>query len=136
MSAFTIGPGELEFGSAGGARNFTVQITAAQVDWEVDAEDDIPHLGGGVVAGEETNTATLTGNLLQDISESGISTWTWENKGQVLPVTYTPNTGVGRAVIGSVKIRPTTVGGEVKTKARADFEFPFVGEPALADVEA
>lgn len=134
MSAYTVGPGSLIFGAPGSPKEFTVQITSAQVDWESDAEDDIPHLGGGVVAGEETFTAVLTGNALQDLSDTGWTTWSWENKGVSLPVVYVPNTAVGRAISGTIKVRPTTAGGEVKTKARADFEFPFVGEPQLGDV--
>lgn len=134
MSSYTVGPGELIFGAPGSPQEFSAQITSAQVDWETEAEDDIPLLTGGVEAGEETFTAVLSGNALQDLTEAGWTTYTWENKGQQVPVLYVPNTAVGRHISGSVKIRPTSAGGEAKTKARADFEFPFVGEPQLGDV--
>lgn len=134
MTSYTTGPGSLIFGAPGSPEEMAAQITSCTVSWDVEAEDDIPVLSGAVEAGEEEFTATLSGNLLQDLSETGITTWSWENKGTTTPFTFIPNDVVARHVSGVIKIRPTDVGGDVKKKATSDFEFPCVGEPTLGDV--
>jgi hypothetical protein len=133
MTSYTTGPGSLVFGSPGGTE-FAAQVIACTVEWDVDSEDDINVLSGGVVAGEDVFTAKLSGELLQDISLTGINTYSWENRGDVVPFVFIPNTATDRQVTGEVKVIPIAVGGEVKKKAVADFEWPCVGEPALGDV--
>lgn len=127
-----VGPGSLVFGE-GTEEEFAMQIKSATVTPEVEAEDDEEVLSGAIVAGEETHTATLAGNFFQDISADGFTTWTWDNRGVEMPFTYIPNSAAARGITGVCKIRATVIGGDVGTKARADFEFPCVGFPDLVD---
>ena len=128
----TVGPGSLVFGSPGD--EFAAQITKCSVEPSVEKEDDIPVLSGEVVPGERTYSYVLTGEWLQDITADGITTWSWENEGVQMPFVYIPNDALERSISGSVVIDSTTVGGDVKSKARAEFEFSCVGKPALGDV--
>lgn len=130
----TVGPGTLIFGEVGSTSAFEAQVTSAIVEWDVDSEDDEYVLSGDAVAGDEVFSASISGSLFQDIKTTGITTWTWTHKGEVVPFTYIPNTVVDRQVTGECKIIPLSVGGEVKKKAKSDFEFPCVGEPSLGDV--
>ncbi len=129
----TVGPGSLIFGSPGGDE-MAAQITKCSVVPSVDKEDDIPVLSGEVVAGERTYSYVLEGEFLQDITETGISTWSWENEGVQMPFVYIPNDVTARSISGNVIIDSTTIGGDVKAKARAEFEFSCVGKPAIGDV--
>lgn len=132
----TVGPGSLVIGETGGLE-IAMQVTQATVSWDVDAEDDTPTLDGGVEAGDETFTASLAATLYQDLgAEDSIVVYSWENKGQVVPVVFVPSTAAGKSITGQVKIRPIDVGGEAKTKATSDLEWPFVGEPVLSAVGA
>jgi len=110
------------------------QITKATLVPKVDTGDDIPVLSGGVVSGERTYTWTLSGEFLQDLADTGITTWTYDNAGVSLPFTYVPNSAKARHVAGTIIVDPTTIGGDVKSKARSDFEFSVVGTPAIGDV--
>ena len=125
--------GELIFGAPGQPNEFSSQVTAATVEPSVDTEDDVPVLSGEVLPGEDEETAVLTGSFLQDITVNGFSTWTWENAGQTVPFLYVPNTATERQISGEVKVRRTSIGGEVKQRASADFEFPCIGMPVLGD---
>lgn len=133
-NSYKVGPGSLILGAPGSEQEFSFQITSALVDPSVDAEDDINVLSGGTVAGDETETFVLSGNFLQDITAEGVTTWCWENSGTTQPFVYIPNSALARQVTGEVKVRKTAVGGESKTRAASDFEFPGVGEPVLGDV--
>lgn len=131
-TTLTVGPGSLVFGSPGSEK--AAQITKCSVVPSVEKEDDIPVLSGQTVAGERTYTYVLTGEWLQDITTSGISTWSWTNEGMQLPFVYIPNDATERAISGDVIIDSTTIGGDVKKKALAEFEFSCVGKPAIGDV--
>lgn len=134
IKSYTIGPGSLVFGSPGTPGEQAAQITSAVVDFDVDADDDLPVLSGEVLAGEETYTFTLAVSLLQDLAATGLVAWSWDNKGTVVPFEYVPNTAHDRRVTGQIKVRPISVGGEVKAKATSDVEFQGVGFPELSDV--
>lgn len=128
----TVGPGSLVIGETGGLE-IAMQVTQATVSWDVDAEDDTPTLDGGVEAGDETFTATLSATLFQDLgAEDSIVVYSWDNRGAVVPVVFVPNTAAGKSIRGQVKVRPIDVGGEAKTKATSELEWPFVGEPVLS----
>lgn len=133
-TTYVVGPGTLVIGEVGSTEAFEAQVTSAQVEWSVDSEDDENVLSGDVVAGDDTFTAVLSGSLFQDIAAGGIVAYTWTNKGEVVPFTFIPNTVADRQITGEIKIVPITVGGDVKKKAKSDFEFACVGEPALGDV--
>jgi len=134
IKSFTTGPGSLVFGAPGDPLEMAAQITKCSVVPSADAEDDIPVLSGEVLPGERTYTFVLSGEFLQDLDEAGITTWTYENAGQVVPFVYIPNSAKGRHISGSVVVDPTTVGGDVKAKATSEFEFGCVGQPTIGDV--
>ena len=134
MASYKTGPGSLVLGDVGSEEEFNVSVASCSVEWDVDSDDDIPLLSGGVLAGDDEYTAVLTGEFVQDVSATGINSWSWENKGTVVPFVFIPNTVEDRQVSGEVKVMPVTVGGEVKKRAMADFEWGIVGEPSLGDV--
>lgn len=133
-NSYKLGPGSLIIGETGTPLEISCQITACTVEFDVDADDDTPTLCGGTLAGDETETGTMTGTIIQDLSDDGIIEYTWTNSGTVVPVVFIPNTEVGKQITGSVKLRRLNVGGDVKTSPTSDFEWPFVGLPELTAV--
>lgn len=132
--SYKVGPGELTFGAAGPTlQDFTAQVTECAVEWSEDVEDSVPTLDGGELDGEPTYTATLTGVFIQDIGETGVTRWSWDNKGLKFPFSYTPNNDLDVAFTGVVRVAPLTAGGTVKTKPTSDFEWACIGEPVMAD---
>ena len=132
--SFKLGPGSLIIGDTGTPMEISCQITACTVEFETDSEDDVPTLCGGTLAGDEDETATLTGTIIQDLSDDGIIEYTWANAGTVQPVVFIPNETMAKQITGSVKIRSLNVGGDVKTSPTSDFEWPFIGRPDLGAI--
>jgi hypothetical protein len=128
-----MGPGVLAVGSAGSLVDFSKRCTSVKVAWKVDAEDDTPTLDGGVESGDRTYSATLEATVYQDDLRDGeLSRFSWEQKGNVLPATFTPFAG-GTSITGEVMVDPLDVGGDVKKKNTSDIKWAFVGEPELVD---
>lgn len=134
VKTYKLGPGELTIGETGSLLNLSCQLTKAQITWDKDAEDPQHVLCGDVVPGDVTYTAKLTGTVIQDLSADGMMDYTWTNKGEAVPFTFTPSTTAGRTVTGTVVIDPLDLGGDVKTKPSSDFEWDIVGEPSLGTV--
>jgi hypothetical protein len=132
--SFTTGPGTFIVGEVASEQEWSAQVKSIVVEWDVDSEDDEFVLSGETIPAEDVYTAVVSGECFQDISETGMTSYSWEHKGEVLPFTFVPNTVEDRQVTGEVKVRPIAVGGDVKAKAISDFEFPCVGEPAIGDV--
>jgi len=91
MPATTVklGPGLLSIGDVGSPVDFTCQVTAAHVDWNVDAGDDTPVLCGETVPGERTYSSVLAGTLYQDLGDAaGIVAYSWAHKGEEVPFTF------------------------------------------------
>ena len=128
-----LGPGELSIGEVATPVDFTCQVTAAHVDWNVDSGDDTQVLCGETVPGERTYFSVLAGTLYQDLGlAGGIVEYSWANKGVEVPFTFTPNTAEGSTVTGSLIIDPLTVGGdEAGANMSSDFEWAIVGDPVL-----
>lgn len=133
---YTFGPGSLILGETGTTTEISCQVTSGTVEWDVDSEDDVPLLCGEVEPGDETFSAALGFNVYQDLGDdAGIVVKSWgEWKGAVVPFEFIPSTAAGKRIVGLVKVRPITVGGDAKTKPRSDVEWPCVGEPILEDV--
>lgn len=128
-----LGPGVLAVGSAGSPQDFSSRCTSVKVTWSVKTEDDTPVLTGGVEPGDRTYTATLEAKVYQDDLRDGeLTAFSWDNKGQALPATFTPFTG-GKSITGTVVVDPLDVGGDVGKKNQADIKWAFVGEPELVD---
>ncbi len=128
-----LGPGTLSVGAVGSEVDFSCQVNNAMVAWDKDKDDDQTVLCGETVAGSVTYTATLSGNVFQDLADpAGIVAFSWANKGTVVPFEFVPNTTAGTSVTGEVLIDPIQVGGdEMKAKMTADFEWDCVGEPDI-----
>ena len=135
MPATTVklGPGTLSIGEVGTEVDFTCQVTAAHVDWEVDAEDPTEVLCGETVPGERSYTSVLAGTLYQDLGVStGIVAYSWQHKGEEVAFSFIPSTDAGDEVTGTVILDPLSVGGdEAGTNMTSDFEWAIVGEPTL-----
>lgn len=133
---YTFGPGSLILGETGTVTELSCQVTSGSVEWDVDSEDDVPLLCGDIEPGDEEFTAALSFNVYQDLGEEdGIVAKSWgAMKGTVQPFEFVPSTAAGMRIVGQVKVRPITVGGDAKTKPRSDVEWPCVGEPILEPI--
>lgn len=130
-----LGPGTLTVGETGTVFDASCLVENAAVSWSVDTEDDINVLCGDTVPGARTYTATIAGTFLQDLdSQSGFVAFTWEHKGEKVPILYMPNDDAGAEVTGTVVINPLDVGttDDYGTVMTSDFEWDFVGEPELS----
>jgi len=126
-----LGPGLLKVGETGTEIDFSCQLSSCTVAWSDDTEDATPVLCGDEAPGETTWSATISGSALTDLSDDGITEFTWDNKGTQQPVVFVPNAVSGKAVTGTVTVKPLDVGGDVKATMTSDFEWDFVGEPQL-----
>lgn len=134
MAIHTFGPGTLTLGETGSTQELSLICTAAAVEPSVESDDDVPVLSGDIIPGEERFTAVLTATVYLDLGSSAFAKWTWDNKGEVMPVEFIPNTASAQSIIGQVKIRPISIGGEANQKMTADVEFPFVEFPEMETV--
>lgn len=132
IKSYKMEEGLLSLGSVGTSIDATAQVTEGAVEWSEDVEDAVPTLSGEELAGEATYTATLSGTVIQDLDAlAGLVDFTWANKGKVMPFEFTPATATGRTITGQVRIAPLKVGGAVKSRPTADFEWACIGEPVL-----
>ena len=132
-SVTKFGPGTLTIGEVGSPIDVSCQIISCQIEWDKDKDDDQVVLCGDTVAGATTYTATLTGEMFQDVADAaGILFYSWANKGATVPFTFTPNTAEGTSAAGDVVLDPLTFGSdEPKANMTSDFTWDCVGEPVL-----
>lgn len=126
-----VGPGTFTVGETAEMLDVSQQVKALTITWESDKEDDDNVLSGDVIGGEVTFTAKVTGTVNQDLVEGGFVEKTWNEKGAVVPFKYVPNSEAGATVTGRCILTPLDIGGDVKTRATAEFEFDCEGEPTL-----
>lgn len=126
-----LGPGTFTIGT-GTPVDYAAQVASFTVKWNLEQEDATPVLSGEELEGDESWSATLSGNVIADLTDGGMVEWTWANKGTVVPFTFVPSTDAGQAVSGEVKVRPLDIGGDAKKTMRSDFEWACVGEPTLS----
>ncbi|WP_114856469.1 hypothetical protein [Brachybacterium sp. YJGR34] len=131
VNAQKLGPGTLSLGESGTLKEFQSQLTNARWTPSVDQEDPIPVLSGEEIADDPDITSVLAGTFLQEYGIEALVTWCWENRGQVLPFTFTPRTDSALTITGECQVLPVEVGGDVKTRNTTDFEFPVIGEPSF-----
>lgn len=133
-----LGPGLLSVGPTGTPIDFTCQVTAAHVDWEVDEDDSTTVLCGEVVPGARTYSSSISGTILSDIgAPTGIVEYSWAHKGEQLAFTFIPSTTAGKQVTGTLILDPLSVGGdEAGANMTSDFEWAIVGDPILEDTGA
>lgn len=131
VPAHTLGAGSLLIGDEPG-KEFAVACTKATLEPKADSEDDQYVLSGDVISGEDTFTWSLNTTLFQSYDVDSLTDYLFDNRGKIVPFTYTPSNKHARAWTGNLKIRPMAVGGDVKTRNTSDVEFPLVGEPVKA----
>ena len=131
-----LGPGSLTIGTV--PNDFTCQVTAARVEWDVDEGDDVVVLCGETVPGARTYSSTLTATILSDLgAASSIIEFSWTNKGTQHPFEFIPNSTAAKGVTGTVIVDPISVGGdESGQNMSSDFEFAIVGDPVIGPVTA
>lgn len=128
----TLGPGVLEFGDTGSLMDFSCQVTAVTVSVEADRDDPTPTLCGDNLVGESTYNGTLEATIVQDLERTGVVAWSWEHKGETVPVRFVPSTAAGAEVSGSIVVDPISIGGDVKVRNTSDISWAFAGEPVLS----
>lgn len=129
-----LGPGTVTIGAVGSPVDFSCQVTAATVEWDVSADDPTIVLCGDSVPGARTYSAHFSGTLFQDLGlVGGIVEYSWAHKGETVPFTFEPSTEVGTTVTGDLILDPLAVGGdEAGANMSSDFDWACVGEPVLA----
>lgn len=127
-----LGPGTLTVGDVGSPLDMSCQLTNTVIGWEADSEDAEPTLCGGSLAGDRIYSATLSGNVAQDLEKDGVIDWTWKNKGKTVPFSFTPlNDRSTTKVTGNVTIDPLSLGGDAGKRAMSEFEWSIVGDPTF-----
>lgn len=128
-----LGPGTLVLGDVGTPLDISCQIINALIEWEKEKDDDVVVLCGDTAAGATTYTATIAGELFQDVDDpAGILATSWANKGTETPFVFTPNTAAGTSAEGVLVLDPIDFGGdEAKANMTSEFTWSIVGEPLL-----
>lgn len=129
-----LGPGTLTFGDTGTASEWAAQLTACTVEPSTDTEDPIPVLSGEEIDGDESDTAELSGTILQSYGVDSLLKWSHDHHRETMTFRFIPNNEAGLVVSGRVKIRRVSIGGDVKTRNTSDFTFPIVGDYTLDDL--
>ncbi len=130
--ATKLGPGTLTIGEVGTEVDFSCALSAAGIGTDKDQDDPIPLLCGDEAQSPPDYTATLTGTVLLDLADpDSIFFYSWAHKGEVVPVTFTPNTEAGMSVAGEVTLDPLEIAGDMKKNAQADFEWTFLNFPTI-----
>jgi hypothetical protein len=133
IESFKVGPGVLTLDT--GAQVASAQILSASVvpAEKVKETDPEPVLSGEELPGSSSASLTyrLKGKVLQDGSAAGLVAFSWDEAGNEVTFTYTPNTGESPSVTGTVRVVPFTIGGDVSLtdRAKADFDWSIIGVP-------
>lgn len=135
VQTVTVGPGLLNIGEAGDLKALASQVTSATLTPSVDREDPIPVLSGETVAGDRTESWTLNGEFLQDFGygDLRLSEYCFTNRGKSMPFEYVPNNEGDKKIVGTLTVEAINIGGDVKTKGRAEFEWEVL-DPEIADI--
>lgn len=132
IKKYQVGEGVLTVGSAVAAQTMTAQMESVHIEWKEDAKDPRKTLSGESLPGAVTYTATLTGTVIQDLSDGGLVEWTWEHMGSTQPFTFSPASATGREITGDLRVGPLDVGGDVDEDApTSDLSWACIGQPVL-----
>lgn len=134
MATRTLGPGSLKIGETGSEREFAADLSKCTLTPSSSSEDPVPMLDGSNMTGEDTDTWELGGTLYQSYDFGSLEKWCFDNRGEELPFVFTPSNEGGIDWSGIVKIRPVTIGGDVKKKNTSDFTFPLTGDPTPGEI--
>lgn len=129
-----LGPGVLTFGETASEREWAGQLTKCLVEPTTDTEDSIPVLSGEEVAGDTTDSAELSGTVLQSYDKDSLLLWAHQHHGEVMPFKFVPNAGAELQVTGTVQIQRLAIGGDVKTRNTSDFTYTIIGDYELGEI--
>ncbi|MEQ6137945.1 hypothetical protein ABKP74_03310 [Bifidobacterium breve] len=119
----TLGEGKLNITDTTNARDFSGDVTKAQLVASNSSEDPVNFLDGSQET-STTTTWTLEGTIGDDFGSDSLSLWCFDHAGETLPFEFVPNIKGGIKWTGNAEISPVSVGGDVKSKNTNDFSFP------------
>lgn len=132
---YKLGPGTLTLGTDPDEHEFNMQLTKCSVDpsESVSSGDDLNLLDGSTLEGDDdvTYDYVLTGEAVQDLVEDGFTDYCWQNKGLEVSFVFVPVTARVAAVTGVCRIKPIQIGGDVKIRNVASFDFAVIGDPVF-----
>ena len=117
-----------------GATAFAKQATSVSLVPAVEADGEaIETLSGATIAAGEKYSWALNIGFVQDFTDpAGLIEYLRANAGQEVAWSWKPNadgpTYDDDAGASKVKIRPTTIGGEVKVRLTSEVELPLIGD--------
>lgn len=128
----TLGPGRLAFTKEGAqATDFAGQCTKVSYKPEYKTEDPTPTLDGGEYLPPGELTGSIEGEMLQDFGETSLAKWCFDNMGETVEFTFTPNTNRAMTIKGKCQVAPVEIGGDVSKTNSTSFSFATVGKPTL-----
>lgn len=128
-----LGPGEFTIGEVASPIDVSCYLNNARVQNTTTKGDDTTKLCGAVRAGKTEYAWEITGNLDVDAGNaSGLLALSWEEKGTVVPFSYTPNSELGTEVSGTLVLDPLSFGADAYgDDLTSDFTWSIVGDPTL-----
>lgn len=119
----TLGPGSFNITDTKNGRDFSADLTKAQLNPSNSSDDPTTYLDGSQEANTST-TWTMEGTIGDDFSANGLSVWCFDHANETLPFEFVPNKTGAIKWTGDVTVTPVAVGGDVKSKNTNDFSFP------------
>jgi hypothetical protein len=135
VQSYVMGPGTFSLGAGPLAIESQVASMTVTASEKVKTTDPEPMLSGEELTTPDVVTMEwkLAGKLVQDLAAAGVVTYTWTNASEEVAFAFTPSTEHDRKVTGIVRVIPLQVGGDPKTRPKADFTWVIVGTPILGD---
>lgn len=119
----TLGPGTFSITGTDDGKDFSADLTKAQLNPSNSNDDPTTYLDGSQEANTST-TWTIEGTIGDDFSVDGLAVWCFDHAGQTLDFEFIPNKTGAIKWSGKVTVTPVGVGGDVKAKNTNDFSFP------------
>lgn len=138
INAYKVIDGTLSLGTDPTDLDTSAQVlSAACVPSEkVKETEPEPVLSGDELPGSSSASLNfrLKGKFLQDGGAAGVVAFTWENAGEEVAFSLTPNDADAPTVTGIVRVIPLQIGGDVSKvdRAKSDFDWQIIGTPTPA----
>jgi len=127
------GPGTLRIGDDTTGVAIEANLIGCRIKTNVNSDDPVTYLSGDQEPGTTTFDSELTGTLNVDVldGEASLFDMSWSMKGETVPFTYSPFTGVVEAA-GSLVITPLDLGADkFGDKLNSEFTWALVGDPVF-----
>lgn len=86
----TLGPGSFNITDEKSGRDFSADLTKAQLNPSNSSDDPTTYLDGSQEANTST-TWTMEGTIGDDFSTDGLSVWCFDHANETLPFEFVPN---------------------------------------------